>query len=99
MFIVLFCRKNGLALEQGNEKTFQGWALQHNGKYWGLLYADGQSTQYGWTDDIDEIEISERDEKPPTKSWFTYLGSHYIPEMEKGEWVVVEITKGLKVVK
>lgn len=77
-----------------------GWALGFNSKYWGLTYDDGHSSEYGWTDNIDQIKIDRISvDMPNTKTWFTYKNSHYADEMNKGDWVFVEIVKTLEVIK
>ena len=82
------------------QNKISGWALGLNGKFWGLIYSDGHSSEEGWTDDIDKIKIDSRSEEMPnSKTWFTYSGSHYENEMKKGEWYYIEVVKILTVIK
>ena len=76
-----------------------GWALCKEGMFWGCIYSDARSTEYGWVSEIDKIKLDTHSkEMPPTKTWFTYQNSHYAKEMNTGHWVVVEITKQLEIV-
>lgn len=77
-----------------------GWALCLDGKFWGSIYNDGHSSEDGWTDDIDKISIdSESKDMPSSKTWFTYSGSHYEKEMQKGEWRYIEVVKTFRLIK
>lgn len=82
------------------QNKISGWALGLNGKFWGLIYSDGYSTTYGWTDDVDKIEIdSNSKDMPKTKVWFVCADSHYRDEVNKGEWYYIEVVKILTVIK
>lgn len=78
----------------------RGWALQYDGKYWSEFpsYDAKCVAPQGWGDDVRYIQISCRDEMPPSKTWFTYTNSPYEKEMKKGEWVFVEIRTSLSLV-
>ena len=78
----------------------RGWALHLDGKYWSEFPtwdAKCMASQ-GWGDDVQYIQVSRDDKKPPIKTWFTYSNSPYEKEMNKGEWVFIEIRTSLKVV-
>lgn len=79
----------------------EGWVLEKDGKYWGEIYpGDGHcDASMGWTDDLTKISFSKGKKKPPHKGWFTYTGSHYIREMEKGEWRFVSWEQTINLVK
>ena len=60
------------------QNKISGWALGLNGKFWGLIYSDGHSSEEGWTDDIDKIKVqnymlkhfNERIEVYRDQGWF-----------------------------
>ena len=61
-----------------------------NGKAWGCVYADGNSSSYGWMDPENApIHDPECCTKPTD---VTYPGSHHIAELATAKLVMVERT-------
>ncbi len=73
-------------------KIEKGVLVMKNGKAWGIVYEDGQSTAYGWVDPVDGRMSDPEYCKHPTD--VTYSGSPYYEELLSGKLVSVErITK------
>ncbi len=79
-----------------SERYEEGAVVMYNGSdqslknhAWGLVYADGQSTSYGWcpVTDTEMVELS-NPEYLTSPEGITYQGSHYIPELKKNGKVV-----------
>lgn len=61
-----------------------------NGRAWGRIYEDGQSTCFGWMDpECAPIHDPQFCLKPTD---VTYPGSHYIKELSTAKLVMVERT-------
>ena len=69
-------------------KIERGVMVMKNGKAWGVVYEDGQSTSYGWMDSESAPIHDPKYCKKPTD--VTYQGSHYTRELETGALVMVE---------
>lgn len=67
--------------------TEQGTVVRYKGKFWGIVYADGRVTEYGWVD-IKEAELGDTN-YCHTPSSFVYEGSHDTEEINKGELVEI----------
>jgi hypothetical protein len=68
--------------------------IEKDGKYWGVQYADGYSTSYGWGP-IENASFHDRRfcRKPEMA---TYKGSRYVEELRKGRLLDIEITTEVK---
>lgn len=79
-----------------SERYEEGAVVMYNGPdpslgnhAWGVVYADGQSTSYGWCPMVDTEKVKLSNPKYLTKPEDeTYQGSHYIPELKKNGKVV-----------
>lgn len=69
-------------------KIERGVMVMKDGKAWGIVYEDGRSTSYGWMDPESAPIHDPRYCKKPTD--VTWEDSYLIPELEKGELVMVE---------
>ncbi|MNW17394.1 hypothetical protein D3C71_2165720 [compost metagenome] len=61
--------------------------VMKNGKAWGCVYADGRSTEYGWTDPESAPIHDPKYCKKPTD--VTYAGSWLIKELSTAKLVNV----------
>lgn len=69
--------------------------IMKDGKAWGVTYADGQCTVYGW---VDPCEADIHDPiflEDPT--WATYQGSPYVKELAQGQIVPVKRTTTVEI--
>ena len=71
--------------------------IEKDGKYWGVQYADGYSTSYGWGPYENATIVDRRYCKTP--EYATYKGSHYVPELRKGRLLDIEVTTIIREVK
>lgn len=78
------------------ERTEEGVVVMYNGPEqslknhaWGVIHADGHSTEYGWCPmaEVGSVKIS-NPEYLTSPEDVTYQGSHYIPELKKNGKVV-----------
>jgi len=70
-------------------KIEKGVMVMKDDLAWGVTYADGHSTSYGWLNPADpnaEIHSSKYFKKPTDATW---KGSHYEEELKKGKLVKV----------
>ena len=71
-------------------KVSHGVVALHDGKYWGILYEDGQVTSEGFGS-IESARVSDQKYcKIPTD--MTWNGSPYKPELARAKLVPVTIT-------
>lgn len=64
--------------------------IEKDGKYWGVQYADGYSTSYGWGP-IENASFHDRRYcKKPEDA--TYRGSPHVKELRKGRLLDIVIT-------
>lgn len=71
-------------------KIEKGVMIIKDGKAWGIEYADGHSTSYGWVD-IESYDVHVRDPRYCRKiEDATYENSPYLDEMKKGKLMHVE---------
>lgn len=68
-------------------KTEYGVMVMKDGKAWGIVYEDGQVTEFGWIDPEDAPIHNPDFCKRPTD--VTYEGSPYIEELRTAELVPV----------
>lgn len=69
-------------------KIERGVMVMKDGKAWGVEYADGRHTEYGWIAPEDAPIHDPRYCRRPSD--VTYPGSHYTAELSTGELVMVE---------
>jgi hypothetical protein len=69
-------------------KVERGVMIMKNGKAWGITYADGHETSYGWMAPEDAPIHNPQVCKKPTG--VTWRGSPYIGELITGTLVAVE---------
>lgn len=79
-----------------SERYEEGVVVMYNGPdqslknhAWGLEYADGHATSYGWcpVTDTEKVKLT-NPEYLTSPEGVTYQGSHYIPELKKNGKVV-----------
>jgi hypothetical protein len=68
-------------------KVEEGVMVMKDGKAWGIIYADGSSTEYGWTSPEDAPIHDPTYCKKPTD--VTYVGSWYTKELLTAKLVKV----------
>jgi hypothetical protein len=73
-----------------------GVMLMYKGFGWGIDYADGQCTSYGWVDPINAIISNPKYCTEPAD--LTYKGSYTIKEMNKGTLIPVRRVTTVEVV-
>jgi hypothetical protein len=78
------------------EKVESGVMVMKDGKAWGLVYKDGQSTAYGWMDPVDAPIRDPRFCKEPTD--VTYANSCYWSDLKTARLVKVTRTIATMVV-
>ena len=71
-----------------NIKIEKGVMVIKDGKAWGLEYADGQCTSYGWVD-LEDAKLYDPEFCKKTTD-VTYRNSHYINELSTAKLVAVE---------
>lgn len=69
-------------------KIETGVMVMKNGKAWGVAYADGNSTSYGWIDPVDAPIHDPRFCTKPTD--VTWEGSQHTEELKTAKLVHVE---------
>ena len=77
-------------MPETKEIVLEGWAIELDGKYWGIQYEDGHFTEYGWGPIEKAIIEDPRYVKKTTD--VTYKNSPYIHELERGHFVKVKRT-------
>jgi hypothetical protein len=83
-------------METKQETVRRGWVLKKGNEYWGLVHPEdsshgGNCAIYGWVTDITKVQMSDREKKPKSKSYFVNpCDVDDVVETSKGEWVLVE---------
>ena len=67
----------------------EGVVVEFNGKFWGIQHEDGHSRSDGWGPIENACVEDPKYAKQPRD--FTYIGSYYTKELEKGR--LVRVTK------
>lgn len=76
-------------------KIERGVMIMKDGKAWGILYADGRSTCYGWVSpEYATIHDPEFCRSPED---VTYKNSPYIKELRSGSLVMVKRTTTIEI--
>lgn len=69
-------------------KIETGVMVMKDGKAWGKIYADGNSTSFGWISPEEAPLLNPKFCKKPED--LAYIGSQYREELKKGQVVHVE---------
>lgn len=72
-----------------SSESIKGFVIQLGSKFWGILYEDGRSKEYGWVD-LKHAEIYKKINQPEDA---TYENSPYIAELKKATLVEVTVDK------
>jgi hypothetical protein len=68
--------------------------IEKGGKFWGVQYADGYSTSYGYGPIENADHVDPRYCKKPEDA--TYRGSYLIPELRKGSIRKIRVTTDIE---
>jgi hypothetical protein len=75
-------------------KTFH--VIEKDGKFWGVQYADGHSTEYGYGSIHNAHPVDPRFCRKPEDA--TYRGSYLIPKLRQGRIVKVRMTTTVEII-
>jgi len=74
-----------------------GVMVMKDGKAWGIVYEDGQSTSYGWINPADKKAVVHNPKYCRKPTDVTYKGSYLTEELKTGKLVNVERITTVKI--